>query len=224
MNSHVPIITIDGASGVGKGTLAFSLAAKLGYKLLDSGAIYRALALYAIDLNIDLEDSAKLAKIAHNIPLRFEKNSKGLDIFLGEKNITANLRLEQTGTFASILAKHNDVRQALIAFQKNFANEPGLIADGRDMGTCIFPDAKIKLFLHASAQIRAQRRFEQLLKQGFSATMPNLIDDINARDHRDRTRAVSPLIAAEDALIIDTSSLDGDQVFKLAWNYIESKI
>lgn len=210
----IPVITIDGASGVGKGTLAFRVAQYLGYQLLDSGAIYRALALYAISKQIDLEDEVAVNELAKVLPLRFEQRNDSIIIFIDGKDITQELRLETTGNKASVVAKHPSVRASLIQRQRNYATLPGLVADGRDMGTTIFPDAAFKFFLMASAEIRAKRRYQQLLDQGFSAKISDIIEEIKARDYRDQTRSTSPLIPAVDAVVIDTSDLNADQVFE----------
>lgn len=219
----IPVITIDGASGVGKGTLAFRIAQYLGYQLLDSGAIYRALALYAISKQVDLEDEAVVNELAKTLPLRFEKIKNNINIFIDEQDVTQELRLETTGNKASVVAKHPSVRASLIERQRHYVKPPGLVADGRDMGTTIFPDATFKFFLKASAEIRAKRRYQQLLDQGFSAKMSNVIEEIKARDHRDQTRSTSPLIPAIDAVVIDTSDLDADQVFEKVCTYLNNK-
>ena len=208
MSQSIPIITIDGPSGVGKGTLAQFLVQKTGFHLLDSGAIYRALAFGAVKAEIALDDVTALVALAKTLPVEFVDTSI---VYEGE-DITAQVRTETVAGVASTIAVIPEVRAALLARQKAFATLPGLIADGRDMGTVVFPNADIKLYLTASAEIRAERRVNQLKSQGVSANIHQITRDIEARDERDLNRKAAPLKPADDAIIIDTSSLDIDAV------------
>jgi 3-phosphoshikimate 1-carboxyvinyltransferase len=202
----VPVLTVDGPTASGKGTLAAELADRLGYHLLDSGALYRATALAAQDAGISLEDGPALAVLAATLELRFT----GHQVFLGGRDITHPLRLESTGGMASRVSVHPEVRQALHALQLSFRRAPGLVADGRDMGTVVFPDAQLKVFLTASADARAERRYKQLISKGNSANIDGLRADLQMRDERDKNRAVAPLRPAEDAMLLDNSSLSVD--------------
>ncbi len=199
----IPVICIDGPTASGKGTLAAEVAHRLGYHLLDSGALYRATALAAQDAGIDLDDEPSLARLAAQLPVRFQDHR----VFLAGRDITDPLRLESTGGMASRVSQHPSVRQALHALQLGFRRLPGLVADGRDMGTVIFPDAPLKVYLTASAEQRAQRRHKQLISKGVSANIDDLLADLRMRDHRDTTRAIAPLKPAEDALLLDNSDM-----------------
>lgn len=212
----IPIITVDGPSGVGKGTLTQWLCDKTGFQLLDSGAIYRALAYGSVIENIKTDDISALVSLAKELPVSFESGS----IFYKGKDVTANIRNEQTAAVASVVAAIPEVRAALLQRQKDFAQLPGLIADGRDMGTIVFPNAVVKLFLTASAEIRAKRRVEQLKKQGVNANISQITRDIEERDLRDRTRSASPLVPAKDAVTIDTTFLSIEEVCKQAENIL----
>ena len=223
MMKNIPIITIDGASGTGKGALAQALTSYFNYHLLDSGAIYRALAIYAQISNISFEQEEQLSQLATNMPLKFLNKEDSLQIYLADQNITAELRLEKTGNAASQLAKFQKVRLALIELQHDFVKQPGLVADGRDMGTVIFPNAMIKLFLNASPEVRAKRRYLQLSGMGVSVNIDKLISEIRERDERDQSRIYSPLVPASDAFIIETSDLSAQQVMDVALSYIFSK-
>ncbi len=213
--ADVPVICIDGPTASGKGTLADELAQALGYWVLDSGALYRATALAATRAGLDLNDEAAVAPLAATLPLRFT----GGEVFLGSENISDALRQEAIGLGASTVAALPAVRQALHALQLSFRRVPGLVADGRDMGTAVFPDAPLKVFLTASAEQRAQRRHKQLIFKGVSANIEGLLADLEARDLRDKTRSASPLMPAQDARLLDNSALtieaSVDQV--LAW-------
>lgn len=218
----VPVICVDGPGGVGKGTLTLALAKRLGWHLLDSGAIYRALALYAVKQGVDLEDELALASLALMLPLIF-REEEGVQIFLEEENVTEQIRREESGANASIIAKHPKVREALLARQRAFAKAPGLVADGRDMGTEIFPNALLKIFLTASSEIRAERRYKQLLQSGNCVKMEAVLSEVKERDARDRSRSASPLIPAEDAIIIDTTDLGVTEVFDRVWAEVQRK-
>jgi len=203
----VPVITVDGPTASGKGTLAAEVASQLGYHLLDSGALYRATALAAQDAGIPLEDEPALATLASRLELRFT----GHQVFLNGRDITDPLRLESTGGMASRVSVHPAVRQALHGLQLSFRRAPGLVADGRDMGTVVFPDADLKVFLTASVEARAQRRHKQLISKGNPANIDDLRADIQMRDERDRSRAVAPLKPAEEAMLLDNSSLSVEE-------------
>jgi len=201
--SDIPVIAVDGPTASGKGTLADEIASALGYQVLDSGALYRATGLAGSRAGIDLEDGAAVAKVAASLDLRFAKGR----IYLAGEDITDELRLESSGVNASRVAVHGAVRRALNQLQLDFRRLPGLVADGRDMGTDVFPDASLKVFLTASAATRAERRHKQLIAKGISANIESLRQDLEARDVRDKTRAASPLHPAQDALMLDNSAL-----------------
>lgn len=206
------LITIDGPSGSGKGTVCHILAKKLQWHLLDSGALYRILAYAALQQNISLSDQAALASLALSLDVSFVSNGAGVDTLLSGENIGDKLRTETVGQAASEVAAIEQVRSALLARQQAFLQKPGLIADGRDMGTVVFPDAKVKVFLDASAEERAQRRFNQLQDKGFNVSIAQILSEIKDRDYRDRNRAVAPLRPADDAFLIDSTSLTIDEV------------
>ena len=214
-NSNVPVITIDGPTASGKGTVASRIADRLGFHLLDSGALYRLTALQALRGALPLSDEAGIAKLAQQLPARFRDDV----IYLADEDVSHAIRAEEVGNMASKIAALPSVRQALFDLQLGFRQAPGLVADGRDMGTVIFPNAKLKVFLTASAEARAQRRYKQLIDKGFSANMNDLLADLRARDERDTHRAVAPLVAAADAHILDTSAMGVDQAVEqvLAW-------
>ncbi|MGP1424792.1 MAG: bifunctional 3-phosphoshikimate 1-carboxyvinyltransferase/cytidylate kinase [Ottowia sp.] len=203
----VPVICIDGPTASGKGTLAVALAARLGWHYLDSGALYRATALAARQAGVALDDEAALARLAAALPLRFEAGR----VWLNGRDVSEALRSEQTGMDASALAPLPAVRAALLNLQRGMARLPGLVADGRDMGTVVFADAPLKVFLTASAETRAERRYKQLAAKGISANIARLRDDLQARDARDASRAAAPLKAAQDALALDNSCLSIEQ-------------
>ncbi len=205
---EIPVVTIDGPSGSGKGTLARRIAAQLGFHLLDSGAIYRLTALAAARAGVAL-DAPAVVRVAETLDAQFLPDGS---ILLAGECVDGVLRTEQTGAMASQIAARPEVRAALFDRQKAFAQAPGLVADGRDMGTVVFPDAPAKIFLDASAEIRAERRYNQLIGNGFDAKLPALIAEIRERDQRDRTRAVAPLVPAADALVMDSSALSIETV------------
>ena len=215
----IPVITIDGPSGSGKGTLARRLAEQLGFHLLDSGALYRLTALAAQKRNIDLEDP-EVAAVAQTLNVRFDPDGAA---YLDDECVDSVLRTEQTGAMASKIAARPDVRAALLERQRAFAEAPGLVADGRDMGTVVFPDAPAKLFLDASAEIRAERRYKQLIGNGLSANLAALVEEIQARDDRDRNRAVAPLVPADDALVVDSTNLSIEAVEARMMEFIRAQ-
>lgn len=215
-NSHIPVITIDGPTASGKGTVAARVAERLGFHLLDSGALYRLTALSAMRAGVDLADEQAVAQLAAALPARFANG----DIFLAEEEVGAFIRAEEVGNNASKIAALPAVRQALYGLQLGFRRAPGLVADGRDMGTVIFPNAKLKVFLTASVEARAERRYKQLIGKGFSANMDDLLADLQARDERDTRRTVAPLVPAEGAYILDTSDMTVDEAVEqvLHWH------
>lgn len=208
------IITVDGPSGAGKGTVSKRLAAQLGYSLLDSGALYRLVALSAQQKNSAISDVEKLVKIAKELDVSFipKVDADEVDIFLDGQLVTEKIRTQECGMQASKIAAIPEVRAALLTCQRNFYNGGGLVADGRDMGTTIFPQACLKIFLTASAKERANRRYKQLIEKGISATIGNVLSGVNLRDRQDAERAASPMVPAEDAIIIDSSEMGIDEV------------
>lgn len=208
------VLTIDGPSGVGKGTVARIIAQQQGWHLLDSGAIYRAFALAVNARNIDITNEIELVKVANNLNLEFKTiaGSELVSVYLDGQDVSKILRTEQTGEMASKISSIGVVRAALLKRQQDFAKTPGLVADGRDMGTVVFAAAPYKVFLTASAEERANRRLKQLQNQGSKGIISQILADVVARDERDSSRKHSPLKPAEDALIIDTTELSIDQV------------
>ena len=211
--SDVPVIAVDGPGGSGKGTITTRLANHLGWHLLDSGALYRLTALAVMKKQVPLEDEDSLAKVAANLDIRFETRGSDVISWIDGEDVSDRLRFEETGVLASKIAVIAVVRSALAGRQRRFRQAPGLVADGRDMGTVIFPDAKLKIFLTASAQIRAERRYKQLKEKGESVNLARLFREIQARDLRDQSRSVAPLRPAEDAVIIDSTELSIEEEF-----------
>lgn len=210
---NIPVITVDGPSGSGKGTLCQWLSKQLGWALLDSGALYRLTALAATEQGVDFADHAGLAEVALTLDVSFDASGEdGVMTLLSGQNVGTVLRTEETGALASQVASVQAVRDALLARQRAFRAGKGLVADGRDMGTVVFKDAPLKIFLTASAQERANRRFKQLKNKGLDANLRTLLDDIEARDERDRNRSASPLVPADDAIEIDSTELDIDTI------------
>jgi cytidylate kinase len=219
-DSEAFVITIDGPSGSGKGSLALNIAHELDFYLLDSGAIYRLLALKALRQGIDLELESDVVAVLDDFNIRFEAGEELSIPFLDDEDVSAELRQETSGDAASKVARHSKVRQRLLGLQRSFFKAPGLVADGRDMGTVVFPKARFKFFLCASVEIRAQRRYKQLINMGLSASIAHLQTEIAERDERDRNRSASPLRPAEDALIVESSLLDLSQVTELVLSHI----
>ncbi len=215
MTQPIPVLTIDGPSGSGKGTISRAVAQRLGWHYLDSGAIYRAVGLAAAWEGVDLSDADSVAACAARTEIRFITDGEGEPhIVVNGKDATRQLRTETAGAAASAIAAHPPVRLALMDLQKRFRKSPGLVADGRDMGTVIFPDARFKVFLTASAGERAKRRYKQLKEKGVSVTLDSLLHEIAARDERDAGRAVAPLKPAEDAVIVDSTGVPITEVIE----------
>lgn len=218
------VIAIDGPSGSGKGTLSRMLARRLGYHLLDSGALYRLVALAAIKRELDLAVEELIIPVAANLDVQFVVADSSLTILLDGENVTNAIRQEVVGMNASRVAAYPGVRSSLLDRQRAFAMPPGLVADGRDMGTVVFPDAIVKIFLTASAEARAERRFKQLQEKGEPVNKGALIADIIERDARDSNRSVSPLRPADDAVVIDSTDLGIEQVFNKMLEVIKAKL
>ena len=204
----VPVLAIDGTSASGKGTIAARAAATLGFHLLDSGALYRLVGLAGLRAGLPLEDEQALAALARDLPVRFE----GESVYLGETDVGLELRSDRCSDAASRVAVHPAVRASLLQRQRDFRQPPGLVADGRDMGTVVFPDALAKVYLTASLRERAERRYKQLIAKGIAANIDDLLREIEGRDRRDSERAIAPLTVAPDALLIDTTGLGIDAV------------
>ncbi len=208
-----PVIAIDGPSGSGKGTIARAVARKLGWHLLDSGALYRLSALASRVAGVDLTDAARVAQVAAGMDAKFASSADGEElILLTGHDVTRELRAEETGNAASVVAQHPGVREALVGRQRAFARQPGLVADGRDMGTVIFPTARLKVFLTAATEERARRRYKQLKDKGIDASLAALFLEIAERDKRDSTRAAAPLRASDDAVVLDSTELSIQEV------------
>jgi cytidylate kinase len=218
--NQTPVVTIDGPSGTGKGTVAALVAERLGWHTLDSGALYRVLGLAATRAGMDLDDADALAVLAGNLDLGFA----GTQVLLAGEDVSEAIRSEAAGTNASRVAIHGPVRDALIAWQRAAARPPGLVADGRDMGTVVFPSAPVKVFLTASAEERAQRRYKQLKGKGMDASLADLLVEIRARDERDSQRAVAPLRAAPGAYELDTTALSIQEVCDLVLDKVRRGI
>lgn len=213
MTQEFPVITVDGPSGSGKGTICSLLARELGWSLLDSGALYRLVALAARHHGVALDDEAALVVLAAHLDVQFLTGQTGdVQIILEGEEVTDTIRTEECGADASQVAALGPVRDALLERQRAFVAEPGLIADGRDMGTVVFPDAMLKVYLTASAEERAKRRYNQLINKGLGASLQAITEDIRARDARDMGRSVAPLKPAEDAIKLDTTTMSIDEV------------
>jgi CMP/dCMP kinase len=214
MHLHIPVLAIDGPSGSGKGTISRAVARALGWHFLDSGALYRVVGLAAMHANADLDSEAAVVAVAKNASFRFfEREIDDPRVILDEVDVTDAIRTETVAAAASKVAAIGAVRSVLLDKQRELRQPPGLVADGRDMGTVVFPDARLKIFLEASVNERAERRYKQLMQKGVSANLADLLQDLSARDQRDRNRAVAPLKCAEDAVLIDSTSMSIEQVF-----------
>ncbi|PXX91580.1 (d)CMP kinase [Marinobacter vulgaris] len=214
METKAPVITVDGPGGSGKGTITQMLASRLGWHLLDSGALYRLTALAAERQGVSLDDEAALVELAANLDVAFEPTPPGepAKVLMGGADVTADIRTETCGDNASRVAVMQPVRDALLQRQRDFRKPPGLVADGRDMGTVVFPDAPVKIFLTASAEERAQRRYSQLKDAGVDVNIDALLEEIRVRDERDINRAAAPLKPADDAQVIDSTGLSIEEV------------
>jgi cytidylate kinase len=214
-----PVLTIDGPSGAGKGTVSRQIAKKLGWHYLDSGSIYRSLAIAVLKQSIDLENEAEIVNVAQAMTLVFECGDE-LIVKLEGEDITAQLGLEATGSIASVVAALPEVRQILLQKQRDFKQHPGLVADGRDMGTVVFPEAENKVFLTASAAKRAERRYKQLIEKGIDANILQITQEIEERDYRDMSRKTAPLKMASGSLYIDSSDMTIEAVIEDVLNLI----
>lgn len=220
-----PVITVDGPSGVGKGALCQWLASRLGWPLLDSGALYRLTALAALRRDLPLDDESAVARVAATLAVVFSADTKGeLRTILDGEEVSTQIRSETAGNAASRIAALPAVRAALLQRQRDFRQPPGLIADGRDMGSVVFPDAELKLFLHADPAERAQRRYKQLIEKGMDANLDSLVKEIAERDARDAQRAVAPLQAAADAAVLDTTRLSIVEVRQWALALVQQRL
>lgn len=214
MAAGIPVVTVDGPGGSGKGTVTQMLARRLGWHLLDSGALYRLTALAATRQQVALDDESGLVAVARSLDVAFRPTPAGepVRVILAEEDVTSEIRTEQCGNGASLVAVIQSVRDALLQRQRDFRQAPGLVADGRDMGTVVFPDAPVKVFLTASAEERAQRRHLQLKESGVDVNIAHLLDEIRARDERDMNREAAPLKPADDAQVIDSTGLSIEEV------------
>jgi cytidylate kinase len=220
------IITVDGPSGVGKGTIATRIAEELGFKYLDSGSLYRSLALKLYEKNKGLEKMPEdFDRLISDITIDFQYEAgKKAKVFVNNEDFTEKIRTEKVAILASNIAKDQRARDMLEKYQRNYLVDPGLVADGRDMGTKVFSEANIKFFLTATVEKRAERRLNQLKDQGISANLPNLIQKLLLRDKADTERVISPLIPAKDAIIIDTTDINADEVFNITIKFIRDNL
>jgi CMP/dCMP kinase len=217
----IPVLTIDGPSGAGKGSVSRAVAQRLQWHYLDSGCLYRALGIAALKRGVALDDSQELSRLALTMRLNFT-GKESAQVSLDDQDITAQLATETTGKAASVVAAIPEVRQALLQKQKNYQQLPGLVADGRDMGSVVFPDAAYKVYLTAGAEERGQRRYKQLIEKGIDANLIDVTREIEERDQRDRERAIAPLTVPQGALIIDSSKLSIREVIDLVMNLVLS--
>jgi CMP/dCMP kinase len=219
-----PVITVDGPSGAGKGTISHLLAERLGWHFLDSGALYRVTGQACLIEGVAWSDATAVTAIARHLDVSFTTSDAG-EVLVAYKghDVSRAIRTEEGGRGASTVAAIPAVREALLQRQREFRRPPGLVADGRDMGTVVFPDAPLKIFLTASAEERARRRYEQLLAKGESVSLPRLLEDIEERDARDSSREVAPLVPAEDAVVIDSTAIPIDQVFAMVMEEVAAK-
>lgn len=226
MSRQTPVITIDGPSGAGKGTISQLVANRLGWHLLDSGAIYRVLALSTLHHDVDLKDDIAITQLAAHLDVQFQSspNSNEIKVILEGEDVSTAIRRQECGNAASVIAAYPNVREALLQRQRAFSIGPGLVADGRDMGTIVFPNAPIKVFLTASAEERAQRRYNQLQDKGFDVSIDRLLAEIKERDQRDSSRSVAPLIPAKDALLVDSTGISIEDVLNTILKHVETNL
>jgi len=228
MTKTAPVICLDGPSGVGKGTICLAIAAHLGWFILDSGSLYRITALQVLrrfpDIDISSIDETQIVDIAINLSVSYQQKNDDLVILLDGEDITQLIRNEKIGAKASQIAAIPAVREALLARQRAFLQAPGLVADGRDMGTVVFPDSVLKIYLTASAEERAQRRYKQLKGKGIDVNLSSLVEDLRLRDDRDMNRKIAPLKPASDAIVIDTTRLNIEQVTEEVMNWVGQRV
>jgi cytidylate kinase len=222
-NTNIPVITVDGPGGSGKGTISMRLASRLGWHFLDSGALYRLVAFVAREKTVPMDAESALADIARTLDVEFISGQQGVRMLLGRRDVGDKIRVGEISVMASLIAAMPLVRKALVGRQRAFRQLPGLVADGRDMGTVIFPDANLKIFLTASAQERAERRYKQLKEKGESVNLSRLFREIVARDERDQSRAVAPLRPADDAIMIDSTDLSINEVLTDIYKLVEER-
>ncbi len=220
----IPVVTIDGPSGSGKGTISRMMAQATGFHLLDSGALYRLTALAAMRKAVDVMDQTAVAEIVGNLDVTFAVSGQNTRILLENDDVSQEIRSEAVGMNASIVAAYPQVRLGLLERQRGFRQAPGLVADGRDMGTVVFPQAQVKIFLTASAEARANRRVQQLQEAGQPSEYEAILRDIRARDERDSSRAASPLVPADDALMLDSTMLSVEQVLQVVLDYANKRL
>lgn len=220
---HFSVITIDGPSGSGKGTISSMLAQRLGWRFLDSGALYRLVALACQNHAIELDNVEAVVTIAAHLDVQFDTRTQTTRILLEGEDVTDTIRTETVGNSASKVAAIPSVREALLGRQRDFLGEPGLLADGRDMGTVVFPDAELKIFLTASAEERSKRRYNQLKDKGLDVNLADLLNEISERDKRDSERAVSPLVPADNAILVDSTGKGIEAVFQQVYSLCEER-